>query len=50
MSCYEIFKPVNSNAMQALAGGSLSALITHTAFRVIGSLKNLIRVEWIANH
>ena len=40
MSCYEVWELVHSNAVQALAGGSLSALITHTAVMAMGSLQN----------
>ena len=40
MSCYEVWEPMHSNAVQALAGGALSALITHTAFMAILATKS----------
>ena len=42
-SCYEIWETVDSNAVQALAGGSLSTLRTHTAFLAMAC-------EWPETH
>ena len=36
LSCYEIKEPLHSNAVQALAGGAISALETQTAFTARG--------------
>ena len=50
MSCYEIWDPLHSNAVQALAGGLLSALRTHTALMAIGSIQNSRIISQPASH